>query len=129
MLPMALIVFAACVLTVLFWAAVVAAAGVVLGALWLILKALWWLVTRPIVWLIIRPIEFIFGVKHDGPTSRESAATKVLPGTTAPSVSRPSSPSSMTEKVEQLATLKSLLEGGAINQDEFDRMKTQVIGN
>lgn len=124
MLAIVLTVFAACVLTVLFWAAVVAAASVVLGALWLIVKALWWLVTRPIVWLIIRPIEFVFGVKREEPTSSEPSVPHLAIAT---KTSHPASSVAVTEKVAQLATLKSLLESGAINQEEFDRMKSQVL--
>jgi len=110
---------------VLFWAAVVATATAILAFLLLILQAAWWLVTRPIVWLIIRPVEYMCGAKdrppnRDSPTARAQA--KVLPIISDPVV-RPS----ITEKVEQLGKLQSLLDNGAINQNEFDRMKNEVL--
>lgn len=37
-------------------------------------------------------------------------------------------PLSVTEKAEELAKLKSLLEAGTISQTEFDRMKAELLG-
>jgi uncharacterized membrane protein YhaH (DUF805 family) len=38
-----------------------------------------------------------------------------------------SNPASMADKTEQLAKIKVLLESSAINQEEFDRMKQQIL--
>lgn len=129
MLVFLLIVFAACVLTVLFWTAVVAAALAIAAFLLLILQGAWWLITRPIVWFIIWPIKLIFGIKHDEPANETPPASKDLTLARIPTISAPNLLPSMTDKVEQLGKLKSLLEGGAINQEDFNKMKAEVLAS
>lgn len=127
MLLFALVFFAAAVLTMLFCAAVVATATAILAVLLLILQAGWWIITRPIVWFIIRPVEYLCGIKTSPPNEVTSVAK--VRAKTLPSIPLPVATSAMTEKVEQLQKLKSLLEDGAINQDEFEGMKTEVLAN
>lgn len=104
-----LLLFAACVLTVLFWAAVFAAALMVMSALSLALQAVWWLITRPFVWLVIRPLQFIFGSERSSPTQVRLASA----GT--------------AQTVDQLTRLQTLLATKAITQEEFDRMKGAIL--
>ncbi|OJT95356.1 MAG: hypothetical protein BGN82_02170 [Alphaproteobacteria bacterium 65-7] len=125
MLLFALIIFASCVLTVIFWAAVVAAAMAILEFVLLLVRGIWWLITRPIVWLVIRPIQFVFGIKNGKASNRNLDAPKAM-SAIRPSLAPDQIPP-MTEKLDQLGKLTALLEDGVLNQNEFDRMKKKIL--
>jgi len=127
MLVYALIIFAACVLTVLYWAAVVAVAVILCGLVLAILRAIWWVITRPFVWLIVRPIEYVTGVKYEEPSSSQSSVPPLPQPSihSLPHFSLP--PSQMADKVEQLGKLRALMDAGVINEVEFQKMKKEVL--
>jgi len=120
MLVLALLLFAASVPTVLYWAAVVALVYLILGTIWLTLKAVWWMITRSFVCHIIQPLKFIFGIQT------ENGAAATLP--TRPEIVPPT-PSGLSRRISHLTKLQSLKDSGAITPDEFDRMKHQVFAD
>ncbi len=112
-----LILFASAVLTVVFWATVVAATLAILHLLLAIVRGSFWLITRPIVWLVVVPLQYLFG-------GSQTASTKAQPGRPRPNSSAAGSP---TNKLQQLEKLKRLLDSGTITMAEFEQLKTDLF--
>lgn len=105
-----LLFFASAVLTIIFWAA---ASAVALA----ILQGIFWLITRPIVWLVIMPLQYLFGSSEKQPQGARQGSLR-SPGPAA---------ASSTDKLQQLAKLKALLESDAITNAEFERLKAELF--
>jgi uncharacterized membrane protein len=115
---MLLFLFVSAVLTLLFWATVVAVAVAILGLLWAIVQGIFWIVTRPIVWLVIMPLQFICGSNR----AKSSANTQHSPHRTINSAA-----GSSNDKLQQLGKLKGLLDSGTVTPAEFEQLKADLF--
>jgi len=83
-----------------------------------------WLCLLPPINLVVKLIWWTRkgtdGANRFGPDPL--ASPQALPTWSAPATS-------ITERAEQLAKIKALLDGGTIDREEFERMKAQVLGN
>jgi hypothetical protein len=110
MLILVLATLFAAVATILFWAAAFAIAMAIGAFILVVLKFAWWVITRPVVW----PIQAIGWMFRDGPkASLDGAPLQPATGYVAHDIH---------DRTERLSRLKALLDDGALNQAEFDRM-------
>ncbi len=108
-----LILFLAAVGTVLFWAAVLAAAMAIGAGILLVLNFLWWLITRPIVWPI-RAIGYLVRPRPERPAPNN-----------VPDAGAAQNVQALADRLERL---KALLDDGALSQAEYDKMKAEILG-
>jgi hypothetical protein len=112
-----LIFFASAVLTVLFWASAVAVALALLHLILALVKGIFWLITRPIVWLVIMPLQLMFGGSQKPSPKVQQSSFRTINSTAG----------SSTDKLQQLAKLKNLLDGGTITTAEFEQLKADLF--
>jgi uncharacterized membrane protein YhaH (DUF805 family) len=88
----------------------------------------WWILAYPIP--IIGLFLFIIWNCRKGAAGENRFGANPLGESSGPAgYTQPLSATSMTDKAEQLAKIKNLLEAGTVNQEEFDRMKAEVLAS
>lgn len=116
-----LLIFAGAVLTVLFWASVIAVAVAIFEILGLAIRGVFWLITRPIVWFVITPLRFIFGGSATNDNHERARSIDV------PNLGLGTGGSTASDKLSQLTALKRLMDNSTITVSEFEKPKADLL--